>query len=250
MVEPYLLLQEAMSVTPKRCPECGSEMEHKTKQDTIHFRGLSRTAPITAWWCDNCGEGVLDGDALTAREEVFDELQAEAMGAGSRGTSSDERESPSGSRRAGVSTCSEHVVEYHSGMPSPTPKQVIVMRTDLSMRKGKMIAQGAHASLKVILDLLAWSKEEPLPPWSASLEVDVPMFVWMTESFTKVCVGVGSEAELVAVYEAAKAAWLPCALIEDSGRTEFHGVVTKTCCAVGPAWPDDIDPITGHLKLL
>ena len=31
-------------------------------------------------------------------------------------------------------------------------KQVIVMRKDLGMRKGKMIAQGAHASLKVLTD--------------------------------------------------------------------------------------------------
>ena len=31
-------------------------------------------------------------------------------------------------------------------------KQVIVMRKDLNMRKGKMIAQGAHASMKVLLD--------------------------------------------------------------------------------------------------
>ena len=31
-------------------------------------------------------------------------------------------------------------------------KQVIVMRTDLGMRKGKMIAQGAHASMKVFFE--------------------------------------------------------------------------------------------------
>ena len=31
-------------------------------------------------------------------------------------------------------------------------KQMIVLRKDLNMRKGKMIAQGAHASLKVLLD--------------------------------------------------------------------------------------------------
>lgn len=31
-------------------------------------------------------------------------------------------------------------------------KQVIVMRKDLNMRKGKMISQGSHASLKVFLD--------------------------------------------------------------------------------------------------
>jgi PTH2 family peptidyl-tRNA hydrolase len=135
-------------------------------------------------------------------------------------------------------------------MPDPTPKQVIVMRTDLSMRKGKMIAQGAHASLKVFLDLLKWGDRVEGPPWPASLEVDVPTYAWMTESFTKICVGVDSEAELLRVYEEAKAWWLPCALIEDNGLTEFHGVVTKTCCAIGPAWPSDIDPITGSLKLL
>lgn len=33
-------------------------------------------------------------------------------------------------------------------------KQVIVMRKDLNMRKGKMIAQGSHASMAVILDEL------------------------------------------------------------------------------------------------
>lgn len=32
-------------------------------------------------------------------------------------------------------------------------KQVIVMRKDLNMRKGKMIAQGAHASVDALLSL-------------------------------------------------------------------------------------------------
>jgi PTH2 family peptidyl-tRNA hydrolase len=48
---------------------------------------------------------------------------------------------------------------------------------------------------------------------------------------------------------------IPCAMVEDSGLTEFHGVVTRTCCAVGPAAPEVaapevIDIITGHPKLL
>jgi PTH2 family peptidyl-tRNA hydrolase len=36
----------------------------------------------------------------------------------------------------------------------------------------------------------------------------------------------------------------------DAGRTEFHGIPTPTCCAVGQDHPDRIDLITGHLKLL
>jgi PTH2 family peptidyl-tRNA hydrolase len=77
-----------------------------------------------------------------------------------------------------------------------------------------------------------------------------PMKAWMTGRFTKVCVSVDSEAALDAVVARAKAAGVPCALIVDAGQTEFHGVPTKTCCAVGPAWVADVDAITGDLPLL
>jgi PTH2 family peptidyl-tRNA hydrolase len=61
---------------------------------------------------------------------------------------------------------------------------------------------------------------------------------------------VNSEAELDAVVAKAREAGVPCALIVDAGKTEFHGVPTKTCCAVGPGWTDEVDPITGALPLL
>jgi peptidyl-tRNA hydrolase, PTH2 family len=127
-----------------------------------------------------------------------------------------------------------------------TAKQVIVMRKDLGMRKGKMIAQGAHASLKVLLDAGG-----PDPRGAAfTISLDPAMATWLTGRFTKVCVSVNSEAELDAIVAKARAAGVPCALIVDSGATEFHGVPTKTCCAVGPAWTDAVDAITGGLPLL
>jgi PTH2 family peptidyl-tRNA hydrolase len=43
---------------------------------------------------------------------------------------------------------------------------------------------------------------------------------------------------------------IPCALIEDNGLTEFKGIKTKTCCAIGPYISEEIDKITSHLKLL
>lgn len=125
-------------------------------------------------------------------------------------------------------------------------KQVIVMRKDLGMRKGKMIAQGAHASLKVLLDA-----GQPEPHGTAfTIPLDPALSAWLTGRFTKVCVSVNSEAELEAIVASAQAAGLPCALIVDAGHTEFHGVPTKTCCAVGPAWADAVDAITGGLPLL
>ena len=125
-----------------------------------------------------------------------------------------------------------------------TAKQVIVMRKDLGMRKGKMIAQGAHASLKVLVD------RGELAGATFAIALTEPMTAWLGGRFTKVCVSVDSEAALDAVVEKARAAGVPCALIVDAGTTEFRGVPTKTCCAVGPAWTDEVDAITGGLPLL
>jgi PTH2 family peptidyl-tRNA hydrolase len=128
---------------------------------------------------------------------------------------------------------------------------VIVMRKDLGMRKGKMIAQGAHASLKVLLDAGAIERADPGgQALQFTLPLDAALAAWLGGRFTKICVSVDSEAELDAVVERARAAGVPCALVVDAGHTEFHGVPTKTCCAVGPAWSDAVDAITGGLPLL
>ena len=120
-------------------------------------------------------------------------------------------------------------------------KQVIVMRKDLNMRKGKMIAQGAHASIGAFM---------LISKGGYSKEVDQAFHEWVNGTFTKICVGVNSEAELLGIFHDAQEAGLPVKLIIDNGLTEFNGVPTKTCLAIGPAWSDEIDKITGHLPLL
>jgi PTH2 family peptidyl-tRNA hydrolase len=73
---------------------------------------------------------------------------------------------------------------------------------------------------------------------------------WLEGAFTKVCVRVDSEEELLNVVESAREAEVMVHLCVDAGKTEFHGVPTPTCCALGPDYPERIDPITGSLKLL
>ena len=73
---------------------------------------------------------------------------------------------------------------------------------------------------------------------------------WINGTYAKICVSVDSEAELLGVYESAVEADLLVSLITDLGATEFHGVPTRTCLAIGPARSSDIDKITGGLKLL
>lgn len=133
------------------------------------------------------------------------------------------------------------------------------------MRKGKIAAQAAHASMAVLLNAGRYHRAVDegvvyveqfgltLLPESknASHHPDLPaMREWLHGAFTKVCVYVDSEAELFEVVQAAKDAGLYNALITDSGLTEFNGVPTNTCAAIGPAFAERIDPVTRHLPLL
>jgi PTH2 family peptidyl-tRNA hydrolase len=128
-------------------------------------------------------------------------------------------------------------------------KQVIVIRKDLKMRRGKEIAQGAHASMGALWAIEQQALDSGPDRRFYPDDVFEAALAWKNGVFTKVCVTVDSEIELLALLEQAKAAHLPHKLITDNGKTEFHGVPTNTCIAIGPGWADEIDKITGHLKL-
>ena len=122
-------------------------------------------------------------------------------------------------------------------------KQVVVIRRDLKMRRGKEIAQGAHAAMAWLTRRMVFGDDR------ASVDLSPAERYWLTGSFRKVTVTVTSEEQLMAVYEKARATGLAAELITDSGRTEFHGVPTPTCVGIGPDYDDLIDPVTGDLDL-
>lgn len=133
-------------------------------------------------------------------------------------------------------------------MPSPEDvKQVIVIRRDLKMRRGKEIAQGAHASSAWITHLVLASLDPRTG--QATIALDPVAQLWITTSWRKVTLQVGTEEELVALHAAARARGLRSELITDSGRTEFGGVPTRTALAIGPDLASTIDEVTGHLAL-
>lgn len=134
-------------------------------------------------------------------------------------------------------------------------KQVIVIRKDLNMRKGKMAAQAAHASMKIFFDRFTECFEKD----SSSNKTDfIGIFIpltdiekeWVEGSFIKICLSCSSEEELLNLLKEAEESEIPCCLIEDNGYTEFHGIPTKTCIAIGPDEGEKIDRITGLLPLL
>ena len=132
-------------------------------------------------------------------------------------------------------------------------KQVIIIRKDINMRKGKMIVQGCHASLKILSDLMINDNTGgpfELREYFYRINKTPILEEWLGGIFTKICVSVNSEAELLDIYNQAKEANILCSLIQDCGLTEFGGIPTLTCIAIGPDYNEKIDPITGHLPLL
>ena len=132
-------------------------------------------------------------------------------------------------------------------------KAVCVMRTDLhnsdgvKVPKGKLIAQGGHAFVGLITKLMKCDNYEGFRYLRVYQGDDTPLQAWLNGAFTKIVLACNSEEELMELYEKAKEAKLNVVLITDSGNTEFS-VPTRTCIGIGPAWEEEIDEITGHLK--
>ncbi len=128
-------------------------------------------------------------------------------------------------------------------------KQVIVVRSDLKntegnkIRTGKLAAQCCHASIAFLINKVLNEYGWTGPVFSDEQEY------WMENGQTKICVQVDSEEELHRIYNEAKAASLEVHIIKDSGKTEFKEP-TYTCLAIGPNKAEEIDKLTGDLKLL
>jgi PTH2 family peptidyl-tRNA hydrolase len=114
-------------------------------------------------------------------------------------------------------------------------KQVIAVRTDLKMGKGKLAAQVGHAAVSA-----AEEARKRHPEWWQA---------WLKEGQCKVAVKVQTLADLLELQREAIAMKLPCSLVTDRGLTQLPPS-TLTCLGIGPAPSTQVDKITGKLPLL
>ena len=113
-------------------------------------------------------------------------------------------------------------------------KQVIVVRTDLDMGKGKIAAQVGHACV-LGAEYVRKSKPEWFSEW------------WKGQE--KIVLKVSNLKELEQVKLGAIEIGVPWSEVTDAGHTQI-APGTVTCISLGPAPEEKIDKITGDLKLM
>jgi len=113
-------------------------------------------------------------------------------------------------------------------------KQMIVVRKDLKMGKGKMAVQASHASIGAYM--LAHKKTAETTK------------AWVNEGMKKVVVYVNSRKELFDLKEEIPKK-IPMFVVSDAGLTQLKPG-TVTAMGIGPAENEDLDKYTNHLKLM
>jgi peptidyl-tRNA hydrolase len=111
-------------------------------------------------------------------------------------------------------------------------KQVIVVNQGLQLPKGKLAAQVAHAAVGAL--------------FQANGEA---IHAWLAEGMPKMVLQVPGSEDLLKLLAQARQNGIPALLVEDAGRTVVpEGTIT--CLGLGPAEDEEIDKLTGELRLL
>lgn len=126
------------------------------------------------------------------------------------------------------------VSESFSAFTSEPCKMVLVIRADLGMTKGKVVAQCAHATLACYKESVK-SNSPFLKPWEYFGQA-------------KITLKCQSEDELLTLQAMAQSLGITAQSIQDAGRTQVDPGTT-TVLGIGPAPVSMVNEITGHLKL-
>ena len=107
-------------------------------------------------------------------------------------------------------------------------KMVLVIRTDLGMKKGKICAQCCHAAVGAVQECNARA-----------------IMMWERCGTAKIALKCKSQEEMLAIHDEASRRGLNTYLVRDAGRTQIPAG-SLTVCAIGPAPISIIDTITGR----
>ena len=125
------------------------------------------------------------------------------------------------------------VVELN--VPIGNYKLALIVNSSLKMKKGKIAAQVGHGAVKSAL--------------RASSNNPSLIQAWMSSGQAKICLKANSEEALLDLEKQAVKRGLQTVKVRDAGRTQIPAN-SLTVVGIGPALVEDLDLITGDLKLL
>lgn len=125
-------------------------------------------------------------------------------------------------------------------------KMAIVWRNELKVRLGKKMAQAGHAAHLWLTSKLREVSTFDFSQTLMSVNLSADEVEWVKTNYPKIVLSVETEADLLVLKEKAESLGIKAQLVVDDGLTEFGGVKTTTCLAIGPAKSADIDMVTGE----
>jgi peptidyl-tRNA hydrolase, PTH2 family len=138
-------------------------------------------------------------------------------------------------------------------------KQVILIRQDLKLPKGKIAAQAGHACVDAVLKQVsgrsafgqgtADGSSRSVVSGRSAISGQEVVKSWRAQGMKKIALKVANEKELYKYVQQAKDIGLVTAVITDAGKTTV-APGTVTCAAIGPNEEEEIDNICKDIPLL
>jgi len=125
------------------------------------------------------------------------------------------------------------------------PKQVILIRRDLKLKRAAMVAMAAKISCEFLVDNNVSERGDTLKVNLTPQESD-----WMQGKSMRIILGVSSEEALKNILFKAEMAGLSSYSMTNSPKNKNDFDEEILCAAIGPDDPERIDEITGNLKLI
>ncbi|XP_034173423.1 peptidyl-tRNA hydrolase 2, mitochondrial isoform X1 [Osmia lignaria lignaria] len=116
-------------------------------------------------------------------------------------------------------------------------KMVLVVRSDISMGKGKTAAQCAHAAIECYRQALNSRNHQQI------------FRSWLSQGQPKIVLRISNEQELMLLARSARKTGLIISIIKDAGKTQLIPGTISTL-GIGPGPKQAIDDLTSNLKLL
>jgi PTH2 family peptidyl-tRNA hydrolase len=122
-------------------------------------------------------------------------------------------------------------------------KQVIVVRKDLNLKKGKLAAYVAEASMLFLVE----NNDSPRRD-EFTIKLNPEESIWLTEGQQKIILGINSGDALRDLLLKAELDGVEAHHLIVQDKAEFDGDRTLVCASFGPASSQDLSKIIGKLK--